>query len=284
MITQVQIATVLDHSVHDADGNKIGDAKHVFLDAVTGRPEWVSVKTGLFGARESFVPLREATVVEDHLEVPYAKDTVKEAPNADVDAGGALSADEEHRLYEHYGIKWEDGGQQAGQPGQGRGTRTDSRAVTDASTAGASLGYDDTTASGIARSGKEDVVDTSAPQSDYDDTTASGIARSGTAPARSDSSERRTPPLQEPRSATTTRPPQASPAAAKRTPTPARPSPITTTPPPQASPAAEQRPPDLTAPNGGEHGSVCTWLPKSGERNWTDRAARGAPARRSTAC
>ncbi|MGW7457881.1 PRC-barrel domain-containing protein [Streptomyces sp. NPDC054797] len=189
MITQVQIATVLDHSVHDADGNKIGDAKHVFLDAVTGRPEWVSVKTGLFGARESFVPLREATVVEDHLEVPYAKDTVKEAPNADVDAGGALSADEEHRLYEHYGIKWEDGGKQGGQPGQGRGTRTDSRAVTDASTAEASLGYDDTTASGIARSGKED-VDTSAPQSDYDDTSASGIARSGTAPARSDSSER----------------------------------------------------------------------------------------------
>ncbi|TDU78135.1 PRC-barrel domain-containing protein [Streptomyces sp. KS 21] len=178
MITQVQIATVLDHSVHDADGNKIGDAKHVFLDAVTGQPEWVSVKTGLFGARESFVPLREATMVEDHLEVPYAKDTVKEAPNADVDAGGALSADEEHRLYEHYGIKWEDGGQQASQPGQGRRTRADSRAVTDASTAEASLRYDDTTASGIARSGKED-VDTSAPRSGYDDTTASGIARSG---------------------------------------------------------------------------------------------------------
>ncbi len=189
MITQVQIATMLDHSVHDTNGNKIGDAKHVFLDAVTGQPEWVSVKTGLFGAKESFVPLREATMVADHLEVPYAKDTVKEAPNADVDAGGALSADEEHRLYEHYGIKWEDGGQQASQPGQGRRTRPGSQPVTDASTAEASLGYDDTTASGIARSGKED-VDTSAPQSDYDDTTASGIARSGTAPARSDSSER----------------------------------------------------------------------------------------------
>ncbi|MEU9300257.1 PRC-barrel domain-containing protein, partial [Streptomyces sp. NPDC048269] len=124
MITQVQIATVLDHSVHDADGNKIGDAKHVFLDAVTGQPEWVSVKTGLFGARESFVPLREATMVEDHLEVPYAKDTVKGAPNADVDAGGALSADEEHRLYEHYGIEWEDGGQRASL------ARADGRAMT----------------------------------------------------------------------------------------------------------------------------------------------------------
>ncbi|CAL9357270.1 PRC and DUF2382 domain-containing protein [Streptomyces sp. enrichment culture] len=107
MITREEIATLLDHPVYDGDGNKIGDAKHVFLDDMSGRPEWVTVKTGMFGSNESFIPIRDASVVQDHLEVPYRKDKVKGAPNVDVDAGGHLSADEEHRLYDYYGIDWD---------------------------------------------------------------------------------------------------------------------------------------------------------------------------------
>ncbi|MGW0494549.1 DUF2382 domain-containing protein [Streptomyces sp. NPDC003007] len=107
MITREQIPTVLDHPVHDARGDKIGDARHVFFDDVTGEPEWVSVRTGMFGTKESFVPIHDADVIEDHLEVPFAKDQVKDAPNVDVDAGGHLSEQEEQRLYEHYGIDWD---------------------------------------------------------------------------------------------------------------------------------------------------------------------------------
>ncbi|MFF8036349.1 DUF2382 domain-containing protein [Streptomyces sp. NPDC016626] len=121
MITREQIPTVLDHPVYDTDGNKIGDARHVFFDDVTGEPEWVSVSTGLFGTSESFVPIHDATVVEDHLEVPFDKSRVKDAPNVDVDAGGHLSEQEEHRLYEHYGIDWDTAWQQTDQtdqPGQ----------------------------------------------------------------------------------------------------------------------------------------------------------------------
>ncbi|MFC8867356.1 DUF2382 domain-containing protein [Streptomyces sp. NPDC057148] len=107
MITREEIANVLDHPVYDGDGNKIGDAKHVFFDDMTGRPEWVSVKTGMFGSSESFIPIRDAAVVQDHLEVPYRKEQVKDAPNVDVDAGGHLSESEEHRLYDYYGINWD---------------------------------------------------------------------------------------------------------------------------------------------------------------------------------
>ncbi|MDG9709582.1 PRC and DUF2382 domain-containing protein [Streptomyces sp. DH10] len=131
MIAQEQIPTVLDHPVYDTDGNKIGDAKHVFLDDATGQPEWISVKTGLFGTSESFVPIHDASIVEDHLEVPYPKDTVKDAPNVDVDAGGHLSEDEEHRLYEHYGIDWDAAWQQANQPGTGGWAHTDTSETTD---------------------------------------------------------------------------------------------------------------------------------------------------------
>ncbi|MFF9221902.1 DUF2382 domain-containing protein [Streptomyces viridosporus] len=148
MITHEQIPTVLDHPVYDTDGNKIGDAKHVFLDDATGEPEWVSVKTGLFGTSESFVPIHDASIVEDHLEVPYPKDTVKDAPNVDVDAGGHLSEDEEHRLYEHYGLDWGAAWQQANQPGEGgwahpgtaAGTTVPARGDTDAADAAAMSG------------------------------------------------------------------------------------------------------------------------------------------------
>ncbi|WP_030905802.1 PRC and DUF2382 domain-containing protein [Streptomyces sp. NRRL F-5126] len=107
MITQAQIPAVLDHPVYDSGGNKIGSAKHVFYDDATGNPEWVTVKTGMFGSSESFIPTHDASLVQDHLEVPYGKDQIKDAPNVDIDAGGHLSEQEEHRLYKYYGL---DGG------------------------------------------------------------------------------------------------------------------------------------------------------------------------------
>ncbi|MFD7732338.1 DUF2382 domain-containing protein [Kitasatospora phosalacinea] len=119
MITEQQIRSMLNQPVHDAQGNKIGKADHLYLDDSTGKPEWVSVKTGWFGSGESFVPIRDAHVVDGHLQVPYDKDKVKDAPNVDVDGGGHLSEQEEHRLYEHYGIAWDNAWKAANQPGEG---------------------------------------------------------------------------------------------------------------------------------------------------------------------
>ncbi|MGC9498456.1 DUF2382 domain-containing protein [Streptomyces sp. WG7] len=147
MITREEIANVLDHPVYDGDGNKIGDAKHVFFDDMTGRPEWVSVKTGMFGSNESFVPIRDASLVQDHIEVPYRKDQVKDAPNVDVDAGGHLSETEEHRLYDYYGINWDSVLSEAERTDDGRwaagtGTAGAAGAAGAAGTAG-TTGYQD---------------------------------------------------------------------------------------------------------------------------------------------
>ncbi|GGV64959.1 photosystem reaction center subunit H [Streptomyces griseoloalbus] len=124
MITREEISILLDHPVYDGDGNRIGEAKHVFLDDASGRPEWVTVKTGLFGSSESFIPIRDAALVQDHLEVPYRKDKVKGAPNVDIDAGGHLSMDEEHRLYDYYGIDWGTVLTEPGERDQGPGMGT----------------------------------------------------------------------------------------------------------------------------------------------------------------
>jgi stress response protein YsnF len=114
VITREQVPSVLDHTVYDQEGKKIGQAGHVFLDDTTGEPEWASVRTGMFGNHESFVPIHDARLVEDHVEVPCTKAQVKDAPHVDVDSGGHLSEREERELYRHYGVDWDAGRRRQG--------------------------------------------------------------------------------------------------------------------------------------------------------------------------
>jgi hypothetical protein len=74
------------------------------LDQDTKEPEWIVVRTGLFGMRPSFVPLAEATMVGNDIQVPFDNETVKNAPNIEED--GDLTPDEERELYEDYGIQY----------------------------------------------------------------------------------------------------------------------------------------------------------------------------------
>jgi uncharacterized protein (TIGR02271 family) len=84
--------------------DKIGEIADVYLDRQSGEPEWLAVKTGLFGSNLSFVPIQDAGTGGDGVTVPYDKAKVKDAPN--VEADGELSPEEERRLYEHYGVSW----------------------------------------------------------------------------------------------------------------------------------------------------------------------------------
>jgi len=82
MISTDQIRTVMGSHVVGNDGAKIGKAGQVYLDDQSGRPEWVTVHTGLFGKSESFIPLEAATLDGSTIRVPYTKDIVKGAPQA----------------------------------------------------------------------------------------------------------------------------------------------------------------------------------------------------------
>jgi hypothetical protein len=107
----VDIDTALDwrgRTVVDRNGQKIGTFDELFLDE-DDRPAWAAVTTGLFGRRQTFVPLSQAERVGDDLQVPYDEQTVKDAPS--IDPAEQLSADEEAVLYEHYSMR------SSGQPG-----------------------------------------------------------------------------------------------------------------------------------------------------------------------
>jgi uncharacterized protein (TIGR02271 family) len=117
-IVQLRGATVVDR-----DGSKIGSIDDIYADEQTGQPEWMAVRTGMFGTRLSFVPLAEAQRSGDDVRVPYDKAQVKDAPNVEPD--GQLSEQEESRLYSHYGLEYGDSRSDSGLPegsaGESRG-------------------------------------------------------------------------------------------------------------------------------------------------------------------
>ena len=105
MPTIQDVQTWRGQDLHGSDG-KIGEIADVYLDRQTEQPEWLAVKTGLFGTKVSFVPIQNASSSGDGVTVPYSKDQVKNSPNAEAD--GELSPEEERRLYDHYGVSFGD--------------------------------------------------------------------------------------------------------------------------------------------------------------------------------
>ena len=102
MIDQASVPSLMGSTVRDSAGEKIGKVGQVYLDDTTGQPEWVTVRTGLFGTKESFVPLAAARVEGDELVVDIPKSKVHEAPR--IDEEGHLSEEQETELYTYYGV------------------------------------------------------------------------------------------------------------------------------------------------------------------------------------
>jgi len=127
MFSSNQIDQVIGQPVHGSGQDKLGKVGTIYLDDVTGKPEWATVQTGLFGTKESFVPVADADFTEAGLTVPYSKDQVKNAPRVETEQGH-LSQDEEAELYRHYGLAYSeeksDSGLAAGHAEQGRDAST----------------------------------------------------------------------------------------------------------------------------------------------------------------
>jgi len=102
-----------ESEIVDKDGATIGSVGQVYLDDETGQPSWVTVKTGLFGTHEAFIPLEHALVTLTHIKVPYSASFVKDAPSVDTDH--TLEPAEEARLQRYYGL-WASGERSGGSP------------------------------------------------------------------------------------------------------------------------------------------------------------------------
>ncbi|WP_405708962.1 MULTISPECIES: DUF2382 domain-containing protein [unclassified Streptomyces] len=166
-------------TVYDTDGEKVGSVGRVYVDDNTGRPDWITVRTGLFGMKESFVPLAGARRVGSDLHISHPKDRVKDAPRVDADAH--LSVAEEEELYKHYGLARNTTAKLGDRPGTG--SPTASGTGTTAMGAAGAAGAGATGASGAGRttgSGRTAMTGTTASGTGTARTTSAGMAGAGT--------------------------------------------------------------------------------------------------------
>jgi hypothetical protein len=91
-------------SVIGRDGKKLGTVAAVYYDNDTDHPEWVAVRTGLFGLDVSLVPLAAAQLRGEELHVPFDKERLKTAPHHDPRL--ELSPQDEIDLFSHYGVPY----------------------------------------------------------------------------------------------------------------------------------------------------------------------------------
>ncbi|MGI8626707.1 MAG: DUF2382 domain-containing protein [Geodermatophilaceae bacterium] len=104
MLDRQNVDQLMGATVHDSSGDKLGTVEQVYLDDNSGQPTWATVRTGMFGTKESFLPLEEANFSNGSLSVPITKDQVKGAPQ--VQGDGHLEPQEEAELYRYYGLSY----------------------------------------------------------------------------------------------------------------------------------------------------------------------------------
>ena len=100
MTDVVDVQDMMGRTAVDNEGTKIGKIGQIYLDDATGRPEWLTVSTGLFGTKESFAPLQGSRLDGEIVQLAVSKDLIKDAPN--IDSDGHLEDSENDALYAHY--------------------------------------------------------------------------------------------------------------------------------------------------------------------------------------
>ncbi|WP_433329559.1 DUF2382 domain-containing protein [Spirillospora sp. CA-294931] len=83
------------------DGEEIGTVSQIIGAEGTGEPEWLVLKSGLFGMRERVAPYAGARSAEGKIMMPMGRNIVRESPHVDLDDG--LTAPDEEMLVRHYG-------------------------------------------------------------------------------------------------------------------------------------------------------------------------------------
>jgi len=93
-----------EYEVYDSRGEKIGKVDALFVNE-NDQPEYLGVKTGLFGLKSTLIPWELLRVDEERrvIEVSELKDRVKDAPNFDDDQD--ITPAHEARVYEHFGLE-----------------------------------------------------------------------------------------------------------------------------------------------------------------------------------
>jgi hypothetical protein len=89
---------ILGYEVYNSEGEKIGQVEETYY-GVTGLVEWMGVRGDGSAGRRVLLPLKTAQIQDGKVYIPYAKEEVMTAPEAE--DGGHISEEAERWLYAH---------------------------------------------------------------------------------------------------------------------------------------------------------------------------------------
>lgn len=92
------------HDVCLSSGNKLGKLEDVYYDGETNEPLVLCVRTGTLSRTQVLVAVRDAVAVPDRLTVAWSAEDVEGAPTTE--PGEELSAEDEQRVFRHYGMDY----------------------------------------------------------------------------------------------------------------------------------------------------------------------------------
>ena len=112
-IEKDRILSFRGQDLRDNDGGKIGTIEEIYLDTQTGEPEWALVHTGLFGTKQTFVPIARRVRGRRH-----PAGAVREVAGQGCPEGrsGRRSSPRRRRptLYRHYGMSYSESDSDSG--------------------------------------------------------------------------------------------------------------------------------------------------------------------------
>ena len=97
-------------------GERLGVIRALYAQVGSDTPLWAAVRTGLFGTKETLVPIAEAQANGEQVQVPFAKEDIRGAPRIEPD--DALSWEQERELYRHYRMEYPPAGPEPAIGGQ----------------------------------------------------------------------------------------------------------------------------------------------------------------------
>lgn len=99
--TRVEVEGWVGSRLDEISGASVGKVEGAYVDEKSGLPEWVLIRVGRFG-HHCVIPAREAVSGVGHVWVPWDRNSIRRSPR--VEKSGALTADDELQLCDHYGI------------------------------------------------------------------------------------------------------------------------------------------------------------------------------------
>jgi stress response protein YsnF len=91
----------LERDAFDDAGNSIGAVEDVYIDDVSQEPEWIALRSGVFGTKLSFVPVASASWRDDGVHFPFSREAIKRSPHLDV-IEGRLDPGQKEELLLYY--------------------------------------------------------------------------------------------------------------------------------------------------------------------------------------